>query len=259
MATEARLDVVLPAGGRIEGEFAAAAGAEVKALVELGGECVLEHTLRALREVPRVGRMVVVGPEEVRSHPCSQLADAVLPEGASGPENILSGLEWLRQESAGGRADRALVVATDLPFLSRPSLEAFLEACPPEADICVPVTERREFEAHFPGLEEEYVRLRDGEWSTGCVFLVNPQYLVEGRQHFERIFRARKSQVGMGLLLGPVFVARFLLGRLSVPLIQERCCGLLRCTVRAVMPGPPELVLDLDELKDFRYAAKAAR
>lgn len=55
-----KLDVILPAGGRISGEFASEAGVEVKALIEINGCTVLEHTIDVLRATQRVERLILV-------------------------------------------------------------------------------------------------------------------------------------------------------------------------------------------------------
>ncbi len=98
------VDVILPAGGRIGGDFAAEAGASIKALIELHGVTVLERTVRVLRAMPEVGRIVVIGPAELQGHAASRGADVVLPEGDSGPSNIMLGLEWLGKANARSRA-----------------------------------------------------------------------------------------------------------------------------------------------------------
>ena len=51
------------------------------------------------------------------------------------------------------------------------------------------------------GAAGEYVRLRDGKWTMGGVFLVNPAALEANRLHIERVFAARKSQIAMARLL----------------------------------------------------------
>jgi len=96
-----KVDAILPAGGRITGVFAQETGTSVKALISPGGPTVLERTLDALRATGHVGRIVVVGPDEVASHPAACAADVVLPESISGPANIFGGLEWLAHVSDG--------------------------------------------------------------------------------------------------------------------------------------------------------------
>ena len=250
------IDAVLPAGGRISGPFAAEAGAEVKALILLAGCTMLEHTIRALRESARVGRVVVIGPEELSAHPATAGADAVLPEGESGPANVLRGLEWLREADGGRHAERALIVTTDLAALTPEAITNFLDACPADADICLPLIRRAEIQARFPGLSLDYVRLRDGEWTMGCAFLVNPDAVARNHHLIVRVFAARKSQLAMARLLGMGFVLRFLVGQLSVSDIEGRCRQILGCGAVAVKGSPPELALDIDQLEDYRYALR---
>lgn len=248
------LDVVLPAGGRIGGEFAAETGVEVKALVDVGGRTVLERTLDALRETGRVRRAVVIGPQEVRDHPCAELADAALPEGGnSGPANILRGIEWLHEQD-GGYADRVLILTTDLPFLSPHAISTFVDSCPAGVDLCAPLVSKEAFEARFPGSGNQYVGLADGQWTLGCGFLVDPRAIAANRDHIEAVFAARKSQIGMARLLGLGFIIRFLTHRLSVAHIEARCTNMLGCSANGVPQSPPELAFDMDDLAEYRYA-----
>lgn len=257
MSEQARINVILPAGGRIAGEFAAEAGAEIKALITLNGQSVLERMVRALRDTGRVGRIVVIGPEVLAGHPVARLVDGVVPEGDSGPENFFRGLDWLAAH-APENGSRVLLMATDLPFVTAGAISAFLDACPPDGDICLPVIRREAFQARFPGSVNQYVSLRDGAWTIGCAFLVNPAALRDNRVHIEHAFAARKSQPAMARLLGLEFIVRFVLGRLDVEHIERRCGQILRCRGRAVHGCPAELAFDIDLPGEYRYAAAQA-
>jgi GTP:adenosylcobinamide-phosphate guanylyltransferase len=251
-----KVDAILPAGGRIAGEFAKEAGAEIKALIALDGRTVLERTLETLRATGRVERAVVIGPEELNGHPAARAADAVLPEGASGIDNLFHGIEWLRTHNGGQHAERVLVVTTDLPFLTPEAICGFLDACPPHAAVCLPVIRREEFEARFPDSRSDFVRLRDGEWTMGCAFLVDPAKLTENRCCLERVFQARKSQIGMLRLLGLPFILRWLTKRLTVDHVEARCAQILRCMGAAVRGGAPELAFDIDLPEEYRFTLK---
>jgi CTP:molybdopterin cytidylyltransferase MocA len=253
-----QVDAILPAGGRITGAFAREAGEEIKALISFGGRTILERTVDALRATGRIGRIVVIGPDAIASHPAACGADAVLPEGGpSSPANILRGLGWLREARGGHLPDRVLVVTTDLPFLTAQAIVAFLDACPPELDMCVPLLRRTEYEARFPDFRISYVRLRDGEWVMGCAFLVNPSAIIEHRDRIEQAFAARKSQLAMIRMLGLGFILRFLTRRLTIADIQDRVLAILGCTGGAVFGCPAELAFDIDLPEEYRYAAKS--
>jgi GTP:adenosylcobinamide-phosphate guanylyltransferase len=252
------LDVVLPAGGRISGEFADETGISVKALIEIEGRTVLDRTLDAVRATGLVNRAVVIGPQEIAVHPCANSADAVLPEGGdSGPANILRGIEYLR-ETDGSHADRVLILTTDLPFLTPGSIREFVDNCPTDAAFCAPLVSREAFEERFEGSGNTYVKLADGQWTMGGAFLVDPESIEANRNRIEAAFQARKSQIAMARLLGLGFIVKFLTGRLSIPDIESRCSKMLGCSCVAVPDSPAELAFDLDELTEYRYAAKHA-
>lgn len=248
------IDVILPAGGRISGEFAAATGVGVKALIEIGGRTVLQRTIDALRATGQVRRAIVIGPDEIRQHPCSQSADAVLPEGGdSGPANIIRGIEWLR-ETDGSRADRVLIVTTDLPFLTPEAISTFIDSCPSDVDLCAALVSRKSFEERFPGSVNPYVKLADGDWTLGCGFLVNPEAIETNRDHVERVFAARKSQIGMARLLGLGFIIQLVTHRLTVGRVEARARQMLGCSGKGIPGSPPEFAFDMDHIGEYRYA-----
>jgi hypothetical protein len=237
----------------MEGKLTGEVHTNVKALFPFDGKTVIEGTLETLRATGRIRRMVVVGPQEVAVQ-TRHLADAALPETDSGAGNVLRGMEWLGAAADGRPPARVLVITTDLPFLNREALTGFLDACPPAADLCVPVIERREFEARFGQTHTRYVRLRDGQWMIGCAFLLNPRAILRNRPLVERVFAARRSQLGMARLLGARFVLRLLIGRLSLPEVEAKCLSLLGCRGAGIRGCAAELGFDLDYPEDYRYA-----
>lgn len=251
-----KIDVILPAGGRISGAFAAAAGAEIKALIAFNGQPILERALTALRATGRMQRAVVIGPPELAAHPAAQMADAVLPEADSGIANIMRGLDWLHQSDARRHAERVLVVTTDLPFLTPEAINGFLDACPPDAVISVPIMTQEEVESRFPALGGEYIKLRDGQWTMGCMFLVNPIAVLRNREHLERVYEARKSALAMLRLLGPLFITRFLCRQATVGHVQRRCEQILGYPGAAVLHCAPELAYDIDLPEEYEYAVR---
>lgn len=246
-------DAVLLAGGRIRGAFARETGVRYKALLPFHGKTLLEHVLQAVRDTGNVDRILVIGPPEMEDPAAAAGADLFALEGASIPENLELGIERLRHHD-GSFASRILAAATDLPFVTAEAINVFVRNCPACADICVPVLRRRSFETRFPGAPARFVKLRDGEYTAGCVFLLDPQSVLASRPHIQKICNARKNQAAMAMLLGPLFVARFVTRRLRVEHIERRCGQILGKEGAAVLDSPPELAFDVDDLEDYRYA-----
>ncbi len=247
------IDAILPAGGRISGEYAADTGERIKALLPVDGRTVLERTIDSLRGTGRIGRIVVIGPDDIAERHAADSADALLPETETGPGNIVRGLEWLYEANGRRHSERALIVTTDLPFLTPEAITGFLDACS-EADICVPVLRRCEIIARFGGRRQPYVPLRDGWWTIGCVFLVNPESLARNREHLERVFARRKSALSMLRMLGPGMLMRFFTWRLRIPDIERYCQEMLGCSCAAIHGCAPELAFDVDSLEEYRWA-----
>ena len=246
------IDAILPAGGRIEGEFARQAGSDIKALIRLNGATLLHRTVQTLRETGRVRRIVVIGPEAVQKEAHEAGADGTIAEGESGTENIYRGAAWLQEQNSA--ASRLVVAATDLPFLTANGLTRYLAACPPDADVTVPVITQAAFEAEYPGSGSVFVPLRPEPVTIGCVFLLNAVVLPNVRPRLEQFFALRKSQIGMARMLGAAFTVRYLLHRLTVPDIEAQCRRLLHCNGVAVAGSPPELAFDIDLPAEFEYA-----
>lgn len=258
----AKLDVILPAGGRVDATFAEQVGTHHKAIVELGGRTVLGRIIEAVRSLPEVRRIVVIGPKDVREHPDAAGADIVLDEGNTGPENIFRGLAALiggdqaAPPTPNAVAGRILIVTTDLPFVTGQILRQYIDLCPKEKDFTVPLIGKNAWSDEYPGAHATFVKLRDGEWTTGCAYLATVEGLHRAKPHIERVFEVRKSKMGIAKLLGPVFVAKWLLNRLTVSDVERKVRQLLDCSAVAVPNSPPGLAFDIDYLDDYRYAQK---
>lgn len=254
MPTPDIVDVALPAGGRISGAFATAAGTEIKALIRFDGETILRRTVRTLRASGCVGRIAVVGPEEVQAEARECGADLVMDEGATGPDNIFRGIDAL-----GEAHPHLLIVTGDLPFLTPDSVRDFLALCPTDGDLCIPVISRESFEVLYPGLIRTDTPLRDGFVRLGGIFRVDAATLRRIRPHLEQMFAARKSNWQMARLIGPAFIVRYLLRRLTIRQIVEHAGEILQCRGVAVPNAPPELAFDIDLPEEFAYAEQYLR
>lgn len=253
----AGFDVVIPAGGRIDEAFARVVGVQSKALIRLNNKTILRHTIEALRASDQIGRIVVVGSEEVVKHEDAQLADAVLPETGSSPANIWLGAQHL--QTLDFPPDRILIVTCDQPFLTAASFNAFFALCDHSIDFNVSLIARDDFEEAFPGASATFVKLLDGEWTTGGVFLITIRGLKIALDHMEKVFKARKSKLGMARLLGLKFVWDYLNKKLTVQDVEQKVMDILRVRGRAVPGSPPDFAFDVDYIEDYQYVLSSLK
>jgi len=250
----ATYDAILPAGGRIDPEFAKAVGLTNKALITFEGKTILQRVIDALRASGRIRRIVVIGPPEVLELPEAQGADIRLEPAETGPDNIYKGLAALTSSSE--KPDKVLIVNTDLPFLTPAIVETFLDNCPSDGDICVPLVRRDEWDQKFPNMSATFVQLKDGKWTTGCMYLMDVAAMQRIKPAIDRVFENRKSRFGMARMLGPKFVAKYLLKTLTVRDVEAKIMAMLGCTGKAILGCPPEMAYDIDFQDDYDYAVK---
>jgi len=248
----AGLDVIIPAGGSLDDEFARVVGTHAKGLVHFDGRTILDTTIEALRLSGRVNRIVVVGSEELRSHTDAGGADILVDEGRTGPENIYRGVDALLETK--DAPERVMICTCDLPFMNSKNVQTFVDACPANRDFCVPLISEYDFAEAFPQAKATFVPLRDGVYTTGCLYNTNIKALQKALHHIDQLFMNRKSKIGMARVLGMRFVMLLLLRRLTIRDIEDKVVDLLGCTGAAIPNSPAELAYDVDYLEDYHYA-----
>jgi CTP:molybdopterin cytidylyltransferase MocA len=248
--------VVVTAGARLPEAFAAAVGTAIKAAAPVGGKPLLDHVVNALRAAEGVGAIAVVGPVEALRGGTGAAPDHWVEEGATGPENVERGLKALAAREDSRSDGSVLLSASDLPFLHADAVRWLLEHAPGDADIVYPVIRRADHEASFPGSPNVWTPLADGHYTGGSVLLVRPAAIERNRTLIERVFAARKSQIGMAWLLGLPFVAKFARGRLTVAEAEARASRLTGCRCRALVGADPRLGVDIDTWAEYQWAER---
>jgi GTP:adenosylcobinamide-phosphate guanylyltransferase len=251
MAGPATLDAILPAGGRLDAELAAKVGTDVKALIQIDGKPLLEHVFDAIQSSGMVRRTVLIGGPEVRERYGTR-ATLVLDEADTGPANMYNGLEALMGQPE--PPTRILLATTDLAYVRGEHVKKLIEMSPTDRQIVVPAVRRSDFEAAYPGTSSTFVKLKDGEFTLGGMFLIDAAAMRKMRPHAEQVFNQRKSKMGMAKLLGFGFAIKFATNRLSLMDVEKKIVSLLGCTAAPVAGAPAEFAYDIDDWEDYSYA-----
>src|SRR5690606_33320553 len=121
---------------------------------------MLEYVITALRQVNKVNRIAVVGPQAELAELAEKFSGVcVVPEGRNVVENMEQGAAALKPKQ------HFLVASADIPFLTAAAVQDFLAACSPySADLYYPIVRRIDNDRRFPGVKRTYVKLRDGEF-----------------------------------------------------------------------------------------------
>jgi len=237
------------AGGRFRGRNAEAAGAEIKALTLVGGMTLLARALSALRDVPAVARIVVVGPEAVKASLPEQIE--WIPETSTLLGNVRAGAAAAYPDASG---DTVLLIGSDLAAPQASSLTDFIDRSPERLGVTVPLVERSSVESAFPGCPGAYVPLREGQFTIGSQFLAPVSLLLNPTPGMAAMLGHRKSQLLMARTLGWPIAWGLLRRTLTIEQLEQRASIILGAPAGAVRDCAPDLAFDIDDERDLVFA-----
>lgn len=251
--TGERVDVILPAGGTLDDHFARVALTPYKALMKAGGPALILQAMIALQESGRVGKIVLVAPEEV-ALAAGERVDIVVKDTGSLAMNVKFGLQELVND--GLSSSRVLILTTDLPYITGKMINDFLDLCPKTVDFCVPVISDEEYLDRFPGSSSTFAKLADGNYTIGCAYYVEPHAFLKAMPKIEQVIANRKSVPNLAKLIGFKFLWDYLFKKVTVADVVAKIQEITGCTGLAVRKAPPELAFDVDDIPDYEYALR---
>jgi 2-phospho-L-lactate guanylyltransferase (CobY/MobA/RfbA family) len=231
------------AGGKADDAFRAATGVESRALAPVAGRPMVLWVLDALAAAETVDRVVLVGAEALTDAPGVR-------QRLRGGSDLVETME--RGINACPGAARVLLVSADIPALTPAAVDAFVrDGIAADADLVYPVIPRAANEARFPGSRRTYLRLADGVFTGGNMFLVRPEPLLRQREVIRRAHAARKKPLRLAAALGWGVLWRLLWRRLTLAEAEAAVARTMGITVRALVTDHAEIGADVDRAADL--------
>jgi GTP:adenosylcobinamide-phosphate guanylyltransferase len=239
---------VVLAGGRAGDDFRAATGVESRALAPVAGRPMVTWVLEAVSAAETVDRIVLVGAESLTDAPGARQR---LRAGG----DLLDAIE--RGMGACPGAGHVLLVSADIPALTPEGVDAFVrEGIASGADFVYPIISRETNEARFPGLKRTYLRLSDGVYTGGNLFLARPEALLRQRDLIRRAYAARKRPFQLACIVGWGVLLRVLFRRLSLADAEAALSRLMGGNARAIVTEHAELGADIDRVADLEAMSR---
>lgn len=249
-----RITAVVLAGGPHDDLAARTPGAPNKAFVDIGGITLVGRTLRALRDAPSIGRIVVVAPAKMHASSALSLADECREDGLHIRDSLRSGLSGLPAD------DDILVSTSDLPVLTPPAIEDYVaraRAC--DADLTYGCIEKRTHMARYPQVPHTWAPLREGTFCGTGFITMRPRVFASLEQFIEQLGQARKNPLHLARLFGMDVLLRFAFRRLSIAQAEARASEVIGARVRAVISPFPEIGVNVDRVSDIALAEQLVR
>lgn len=239
------IDAVVLAGGKCPDPLRDCSGEVNEALIKIGSKPMVNYVIEALTNCKNIGHIVIVGPQKIKEQLPQGNITVVSPEDTP-LENLIKGLKRVDMS-------RMVLVATcDIPLLTPDSVNDFIQSSDGESiDLYYPIVPMDRVYSLFPDIKRTSVKLAEGIFTGGNLFLINPMAVGRCAKKVEKFIALRKSPFKLCRLLGLTFVFKFLLKKLSIPELEGKVSELLGIKGRAVITPYPEVGVDVDKPSDY--------
>jgi GTP:adenosylcobinamide-phosphate guanylyltransferase len=254
----AGLNALVLAGSRPGGDpLASYAGVSHKALIEVGGRTMIERVVAALAAVPQVGTIMIAidRPEALSALPGLRAPQCpkpvtTMPAAASPSASVAAALAREGTPLLATTADHAL--------LEPQWLNAFLAACPPDADAVAALARKAAVLACAPGTQRTYLRFADGEFSGCNLFFFQRPGAERVVRLWQELEAYRKAPLSMMRRLGMGTALRYALGQLRLGDALARLEALCGARVEIVELADGCAAIDVDKPADLELVRALA-
>ena len=225
-----------------EDPAAICAGVPHKALIELGGETLLDKVVRAVRGAGADRVLVSCSLPVVADH-ARALGCEVL-QAQEGPSASVA--------AAFDLAGPALLVTTaDHAFLRAEWVSELVDGCGPDADLALMLAERSKVEEAMPGSRRTYLRFSDGQWSGCNLFYLHSENARRAIELWQTIERDRKKPWKIALRLGIGTLLTYVRGKLPIQAALGRLGSMIGINVTLVPASDGLAAVDIDKPQDL--------
>ncbi|MBI1298082.1 NTP transferase domain-containing protein [bacterium] len=225
--SQTKFDVLMTAGyDRNKADpLAEVTGQPQKVMVEVADAPMIWHVVRSLEESGLIDEIVIVGLDKEHHLDFGRPVHFVDDHGSM-TANQRAGAEYLASLNDQNRY--VLAMGADTPLLTGEMVRWFIDACHPlQRDIYWGVVSQTVMEGTFPLSKRSYLRLSEGKFCSGDLFLVDLEVGLRAHKRMEPYFNSRKNILQQLRMLGFSTILAFLFGRLSLT-------GLLKVVEREV-------------------------
>lgn len=242
-----KVDAVVLAGAKNDGPLRACSSVDSEALITIGEKTMVEYVVDALDGSSYVKKIMVVGPRSELNELFYRDSVEIVDAGASIVENVKLGLERVSEP------EWVLVVGSDIPLLTVEGVDDFLKKCDVKAaDFFYPVVKKSIVEKKFGDSKRTYVKLRDGIFTGGNMFLVRAQVVEACIAKGQEFIELRKNPVALCRAVGLGFLFKFVTGAMSVAEAERTVSEFLGVRGKAVISDYPEVGVDVDKPEDYQ-------
>ena len=216
-----------------------------KVLLRLAGKPMIEYVVKALASSERVGRIVIVGVDPIDGLDCDRELH-YLPNLNSLFDNAYSGVtlcaSWQDPER------QILLTSGDIPLLTGEQTTWFIDACQPyDKDAYIGAVEKSVMERTFPESRRTYVRLVEGRFCNGGLYLARLEAALRRQGMIRDLVDNRKNVFRQIRMLGLPALLKFVFHRLQMDDLVKITQRILQLEVAPIYLPFAESGMDVDK------------
>ncbi|MGH6931046.1 MAG: NTP transferase domain-containing protein [Dongiaceae bacterium] len=231
------------------------AGRRHKALVPVAGVPMILRVVRALRAARSVQRVILCMDDAVLTDADPAISEELraantifVPTGATPSESVQGVMH------AVPKVFPLLVTTADHPLLTPAMIDHLADQAPAAADVAVGLATASLIRRHYPDAVRTFHRFAEEGYSGCNLFLLRTEAAANAAAFWSAMERHRKRPWRLVAAVGPVTLARFLLGRLSLEAALVKLSDLTGARIAAVVMPFAEAAIDVDKPADLALA-----
>ncbi len=220
------------------------ANVENKVLIEFRGKKVVENCIEAVR--PFATRILVVG-LQLGTIPDEPNIEILEMEGEQ-YDKIFMAIKFLVNHPDWFEEGRhALFLSGDLPLLNSAMVNRFLERTGDRKfDFYYSIVPKAVFLEKAPDLEWGYMKIRDGEFASGNLILLDPKTAADKYDMIKFLSTNRKSFILGVFKASPWIFLKLVFGRVRLDDAENLMTKMFGITSKLVISDDYEIAFDLD-------------
>lgn len=245
-----KIDVLVLAGGRNQGELKEYAATDYEALIKINNIPMIDYVISAVKKATNIDEIAVIGPKKELENTINKKVDLIIETTNSMVDNIEKGINKLTPQNY------VLIVTSDIPLVTADMYDNFIGACQKkQADIYYPII-CKENNGKFPETEKTYVRLVEGSFTGGNIVIIRPEVLKGILEILKKVMLCRKKPWKLSRLLGLKFLLKLLVGKLSLSEIENRVSEIVGHKSVSIKMDYPEMGFDIDNPGDLEIMSE---
>jgi GTP:adenosylcobinamide-phosphate guanylyltransferase len=229
--------------------FAEEFGTDIKALIPVGGEPMVQRPVRALLASESISEVIVL------TQAAERIAE-VLPNDPkltvrNSGETIASTMVALCENPA--TQWPLLVTTADHVLLDVATVDEFCSAAA-DSDLSIGVVERSALLRRLPSTRRTWLKFRGGAYTGANLFALGSPRVAPAIQLWRSVEQDRKKGWRLIALLGPTVMMGTALRLLSIDDVLARFGRKLRLKIKAVRLSNPLAGVDVDKAEDHALA-----